>query len=312
MFSIDQCGLMLEPQLGLSMDGLLAAALQAEELGFGYFLRSDHLLPTDNRRGMDSPECWTSLGAVAASTKRIRFGPLVTPVGFRNPALLAKMACTLHSFSSGRLQLGLGAGWYEAEYAAHGYPFPPFRERRDQFKEALSVILALVREGRADFDGRYFSAHTDCFPRPAGKVHVVIGGKAKSMVRLAARLADEWNTLVTPIEACAESTAFLGGLAAGRKVELSEMGPYLLGRSRADLEASAKLQIKKLGQTVTPDELVRRLKTRGAPCGTAEEVVAAVERKLRAGVQKFYFQTLVPENASMTEQLADAIKGAFG
>lgn len=312
MFTIGECGLMLEPQLGMSMGQLLATAKQAEDLGFGYLFRSDHLLPTDNRRGIDSPECWTSLGAVSASTRRLRFGPLVTPVGFRNPALLAKMACTLHSSSGGRLQLGLGAGWYEAEYSAHGYRFPPFGVRKAQFEEALSVILPMLREGRVDFDGMHFSAHTDCLPRPAGPVHVIIGAKAKGIVRMAARLADEWNTLVTPVESALENASLLGSLSAGRKVGLSEMGPFLVGKNQSELDSHAKLQLSKLGQTGTPDELFKRLKARGAPCGTPEDLVSVIEKELEAGVQKFYFQALVPENTAMTELLADTLKDNFG
>jgi alkanesulfonate monooxygenase SsuD/methylene tetrahydromethanopterin reductase-like flavin-dependent oxidoreductase (luciferase family) len=303
---------MLEPQLGMSTGQLLATARQAEALGFGYLFRSDHLLSTDNRRGMDSPECWTSLGAVSASTSRIRFGPLVTPVGFRNPALLAKMACTLHSFSGGRLQLGLGAGWYEAEYSAYGYGFPSFGMRKAQFEEALSVVLPMIREGSVDFDGKHFSAHTDCFPRPSGPFHVIIGGRAKSIVRIAARLADEWNTLVCPPEDFSENASLLGSFAAGRKVVKSEMGPFMLGRSESEIDSNTKFQLSRLGQTGTPEELIKRMKSRGAACGTPDELVAAISRKLEAGVQRFYFQTLVPENTAMTELLADTLKDNFG
>ncbi|HYC11296.1 MAG TPA: LLM class flavin-dependent oxidoreductase [Nitrososphaerales archaeon] len=294
------------------MQLLLTTAREVEGMGFGYLLRSDHLLPTDNRRGIDSPECWTSLGAVAASTTRLSFGPLVTPVGFRNPALLAKMACTLHSFSGGRLQLGLGAGWYEAEYTAHGIGFPPFSVRKSQFREALSVILPLIRKGRVDFDGKHYSAHTDCLPRPAGPVHVVVGARTRSIVRVAARLADEWNTLVSPPEAVAQNASLLDSLAAGRRVELSEMGPFLIGRDQSELESNARLQVSKLGQDLTPDELIKRLRTRGAPCGAPEEVADALGKKLDAGVRKFYFQALVPENKAMTELLAHTLKDSFG
>ena len=311
MFSIQDCGLMLEPQLGMTMKQLVATAKQAEDLGFGYLLRSDHLLPTDNRRGLDSPECWTSLGAIASSTTRLKFGPLVTPVGFRNPALLARMACTLHSYSGGRLQLGLGAGWYEQEYAAHGFGFPSFSVRKAQFEEALSVILPLIREGRVDFDGKHYSAHTDCFPRPTGQFSVVIGGKTRSIMRVAARLADEWNTLVTTPESLAESASLVERFAAGRKVALSEMAPFMLGRSQSELESNARMQLSKLGQAGTPEELLKRFRARSAPCGTPEEFVDHIRRKLEAGVQKFYFQTLVPENAAMTELLADTLKGSF-
>ena len=147
---------MLEPQLGMQVGEILEWAEYAEKAGFGYILRSDHLMPTGGRTGEDSPspECWVTLGAVAASTKRVAFGPLVTPVGFRNPALLARMACTLHSFSEGRLVLGFGAGWFRDEYLANGYEFPPFRVRFEQLLEALKIVRPLTEGRRADFQGK--------------------------------------------------------------------------------------------------------------------------------------------------------------
>ncbi len=311
MKSIHDCGLMLEPQLGMSMDLLLETARLAEKLGFSYLFRSDHLLPTDGRRGLDSPECWTSLGAIAASTSSLKFGPLVTPVGFRNPALLAKMACTLHSFSGGRLQLALGMGWYEAEYKALGYDFPPFKVRRAQFNEALAVVVPMLREGKADFDGKHFRAHTDSYPRPVGKVHLIIGGRTKSAVKAAARSADEWNSLVSPPEFMSERKALLESLSGGRSVEVSEMGPFMVGKTQASLVASARKQLAKMGQQGTPEELLKRLIARGAACGTPDDFVATLQKKTDAGVGKFYFQTLVPENTEMIGILADLLRSGF-
>ena len=113
-------------------------------------------MPTGVLREEDrpSPESWVTLGAVAASTRRVAFGPLVTPVGFRNPALLARMACTLHSFSDGRLVLGFGAGWFRDEYLTNGYEFPPFRDRFEQLLEALKIVRPLTEGRRADFQGK--------------------------------------------------------------------------------------------------------------------------------------------------------------
>ena len=288
---------MLEPQHGMSVEQLVSTAKAAERLGFGYLFRSDHLLPTDGKRGIDSPECWTSLGAVAASTTSLKFGPMVTPIGFRNPALLARMACTLHSFSRGRLQLSVGAGWYEAEYQAHGYPFPPLKERLSQFREALTIVKAMVSEGRVDFDGKHFSAHTDCFPRPAGDVHLIIGGRTRTMARLAAREADEWNLLGTTPDVLQRLKPEHDAAKNGRKVVISEMGPYLIGRNESDLEASARTQVSKMGWDITPQDLLKRLKARNAPCGVPDAFVETVRGKMDAGISKFYFQTLVPENA---------------
>jgi alkanesulfonate monooxygenase SsuD/methylene tetrahydromethanopterin reductase-like flavin-dependent oxidoreductase (luciferase family) len=308
MLSIKDCGVMLEPQLGMSMNQLVETANLAEDLGFGYLFRSDHLLPTDDRRGLDSPECWTSLGVIAASTTTLKFGPMVTPVGFRNPALLAKMACTLHSYSQGRLQLSVGAGWYEAEYKAHGFPFPAFRERLAQFREALQIIMPLVRQGRVDFDGTYFSAHTDCLPRPHGDLHLIVGATSRPIVRLAGKHADEWNFHRLPTEKYQELRGLLLGSSGGRQVVISEMSPYMIGRNQSELEKSASLQISKLAMNISPKDLLSRLKERATPCGTVEVFVEQLRAKLDAGVQRIYFQTLVPENTAMLELLADTLK----
>ena len=300
---------MVEPQLGMSMDGLVGIANKAEALGFGYFFRSDHVLPTDERRGMDSPECWASLGILAASTSRIRFGPLVSPIGFRNPALLAKMACTIHSASHGRLQLGVGAGWYEAEYTAHGYPFPGFRVRIAQFAEALEIISAMVNQGKVDFDGNYFSAHTDCLPRPEGHMRMIIGGRTRAVVRLAARFADEWNTFRSSSADLAGLVAVLRENSGGRAVELTEMGPYLIAENQSRLEEYAALQASLLGQKASAAEVIARMKARGAPCGTVQDFVDQLRLKADAGFKRVYFQTLAPQNTAMIELLADTLKG---
>ncbi|HZW84388.1 MAG TPA: LLM class flavin-dependent oxidoreductase [Nitrososphaerales archaeon] len=308
MLTIADCGLMLEPQLGMTMSQLVESAKLAEDLGFGYVYRSDHLLPTDNRRGIDSPECWTSLGAISAATSRIKYGPMVTPIGFRNPALLAKMACTLHSYSEGRLQLAVGAGWYEPEYKAHGYPFPDYDGRVGQFSEALDVMIAMIRIGRADFDGRYFSAHTDCLPRPHGEVNLIIGAKSPGLVKMAAQRADEWNIFVAPQDDYLKLKEAFDGALGGRKVEVSETGPFMVGKSDADLESSARQQAKKVGQEISPQDLLKRVKRRNSPCGTVDSFTEQLRAKVDGGVQKYYFQTLVPENTAMLELLADVLK----
>ena len=299
---------MLEPQFGMTVGQLVETAVKAEELGFGYVFRSDHLLPTDDSRGKDSPECWTSLGAVAAATSSIGFGPMVTPLGFRNPALLARMACTLHSYSGGRLQLAVGAGWYEPEYRAHGYQFPEFRVRLKQFEEGLAVLLAMVRDGRVDFDGEYFSAHTDCLPRPAGLMHVIVGTRAKSLVTLAARQADEWNLFACPIEVYRERRKLLDRAAGNRKVVVSQMGPFMIGETKRELLDNAKRQLEKFGRSESPEAFVERMTRSGAPCGTPSEFTQRLGILVDEGIERFYFQTLVPENAAMTELLAHTLK----
>jgi len=300
---------MVEPQLGMSMEGLVDIAKRTEDLGFGYFFRSDHLFPTDTRRGLDSPECWTSLGVLAASTSRIRFGPLVSPIGFRNPALLAKMACAVHSASQGRLQLGVGAGWYEDEYRAHGFPFPDFRTRIAQFAEALQIITDMVNKGQVNFEGVHFSAHTDCLPRPAGHMHLIVGGRTRAVVRLAGRFADEWNTFRSSGADLAALKGILEESSGERSLDLTEMVPYLIAKDQAKLEEYAALQSSELGQGISAKEVIARMKGRGAPCGTVQEVVDQLRLKADSGFTRVYFQTLAPRNTEMVELLADALKG---
>lgn len=196
------------PTLGLnlpyvegSMDGrtprwadLLAMAREAESVGFDGLWISDHV-------GFGDPdgdwhgawESWTLLSALAASTRRVTIGPYVAAVPFRNPALLTKMAETLDEVSGGRLVLGLGAGWNEAEFSAFDFPWP---DRFDRFEDGLRIVTAMLRTGRADVTGRVTHARgARLEPRgPRGHgLPVMVGASGPRLLRLAAELADEWN-----------------------------------------------------------------------------------------------------------------------
>ncbi|HAX26067.1 MAG TPA: LLM class flavin-dependent oxidoreductase [Chloroflexi bacterium] len=174
---------------------ILAAAQVAEDIGFDSLWLVDHLLyqfgPDDPPRGIW--ECWTLLSALAATTTRAELGTLVTCTGFRNPALLAKMADTVDEISGGRVILGLGAGYYEHEYASFGYPYD---HRVSRFEEALHIIAPLLRDGRATFRGQYSFAE-DCELRPRGPrpkgLPIMIGTGGERMLRLTAEHADAWN-----------------------------------------------------------------------------------------------------------------------
>ena len=193
-------GLMLplgEPALmrdGGSWTHLRALAIAAEEHGLDSVWAADHLLYRDGSgETVGLEECWTILTAVAAVTSRVEIGPLVLATPFRNPALTAKMATTIDTVSAGRFVMGLGCGWHEPEFDAFGYPFD---HRVGRFEEALEIILPLLRTGRVDHHGRWYSAAdaeiTPPGPRPAGPP-ILIAGKGPRMLRLVARHADWWN-----------------------------------------------------------------------------------------------------------------------
>jgi probable F420-dependent oxidoreductase len=169
-------------------------ALAAEEAGFDSVWLYDHLLYRNEGEPTTGIwECWTTLSALAEATQRVELGSLVACSQFRNPAILAKMAATLDEVSGGRLIFGIGAGWNQPEFDAFGIPFD---HRVDRLKEALQVIVPLVREGKVDFQGRYYTAR-NCEisprgPRPNGPP-ILIGGWGPRVLRLAARYADFWN-----------------------------------------------------------------------------------------------------------------------
>jgi probable F420-dependent oxidoreductase len=186
---------------------IVAMAQQAEAVGFDSIWVNDHFFlhlgswpPSQSPATVEAEarqvgmwECTSMLSALAASTSRVELGTLVIGAGFRNPALLAKMADTIDEISGGRLILGVGAGYHEPEYRAFGYPTD---HRYSRFEEAIQIIHGLLRNGRIDFAGTYYSAR-ECElrprgPRPGGPP-IMIGGRGPKMLRLAARYADLWN-----------------------------------------------------------------------------------------------------------------------
>src|SRR5262245_26659909 len=174
----------------------LAMARTAEAMGFDSLWFVDHLLyregaTTEPPQGVR--ECWSILAALAAVTDRVELAPLVSCTGYRNPALLAKIADTVDEIAGGRLVLALGAGWHEPEYRAFGYPYD---HRYSRFAEALTIIHGLLRTGHVDFEGTWYSAR-DCELRPRGPrgntIPIMLGTQGRKMLRLTARYADQWN-----------------------------------------------------------------------------------------------------------------------
>jgi alkanesulfonate monooxygenase SsuD/methylene tetrahydromethanopterin reductase-like flavin-dependent oxidoreductase (luciferase family) len=233
----------------------------------------DHLLVTWQERTQGIWECWSLLATLAAVTSRVELGPLVSCTGFRNPALLAKMADTVDEISGGRLILGLGAGWSGPEDRAFGYPSD---HRVDRFAEALQIIVPLLRAGRVDFAGQYYQAR-DCElrprgPRPGGPP-ILIGAKGPRMLRLVASHADLWNAEgplrqpedFIPLRAAADAAC----VAVGRD-------PATLGRSAAVV---VNLQLPHVVGGPRPS-------ASGAPPepATPEEIAGLLRRYAREGL----------------------------
>jgi F420-dependent oxidoreductase-like protein len=193
-----QIGIMLEGQEGLNWERWIRISQQVEGLGLDSLWRSDHFFSVMARGERDSLECWTSLTELATRVRRIRFGPLVSPMTFRHPALLARMAAAVDGLSNGRLVLGVGAGWNEAEHAAYGITLPPMKERMDRLEEGIQVIKALWTGGPVSLSGEYYSlkdATLGPVPVQQPGPPLLIGGDGEQrLLRIVAQYADEWNS----------------------------------------------------------------------------------------------------------------------
>src|SRR5712692_1728334 len=189
-------GVLIEAEAGLTWDRWRPLLARVDALGFESLWVSDHFLSL-SARDHEGLEAWTALTVAAAETARVRLGPLVSPVTFRHPALLARMATALDHLSGGRLELGVGAGWNDAEHRAYGLPFPPAAQRLDMLEESIEVLLRLLGDGPAYFVGQHYRLEgADLQPKPVQRprIPLLIGGMGeRRTLPLVARYADEWN-----------------------------------------------------------------------------------------------------------------------
>ncbi|MBI3647172.1 MAG: TIGR03560 family F420-dependent LLM class oxidoreductase [Actinobacteria bacterium] len=215
--------LMIEGQEGVSWEHWLALADACERLGFEGLFRSDHYFSVQGACGRGSTDAWTLLAALAARTQRIRLGTLVSPVTFREPAVLAKAAATVDEISAGRAEIGMGAGWWEDEHTQHGFPFHDVNGRWERLEEQVQIVHRLLTEDRVSFQGKHYQLEGCEFlpkavqrPRPP----IVLGGVTVGprMQRLIGLYADEFNTYGgTPQEVSDRfARARTGVRAAGR------------------------------------------------------------------------------------------------
>ncbi|HUG16469.1 MAG TPA: LLM class flavin-dependent oxidoreductase [Thermomicrobiales bacterium] len=273
---------------------LLAMSRRAEEVGFDSIWFVDHLLSQQSAGPIIGVwECWSLLAAVAASTSRVEIGTLVACTAFRNPALVAKMADTVDEISNGRLVLGLGAGHFEREFGAFGFPFD---HRASRFEEALAIIAGLLRDGRIDVHGRFYSAR-DCELRPRGPralgPPLMVGTIGPRMLRLTARHADIWNVY---FDKTGNSPDALPALRA--RVDEACVAE---GRDPATLERSASVIIGMDGRTCMEGVPTRLF------AGNSSAIVDELLAYTRQGVTRLQVR-LEPNTVESIEQFAAVLR----
>ena len=311
--------LMIEGQEGVTWEQWLALAAACEEHGMEGLFRSDHYAPIGSPPGTGSLDAWATLSAIAAVTERIRLGTLVSPATFRHPSVLAKMAATADHVSGGRVELGMGAGWYPNDHFTYGFPFADTKIRLQLLAEELEIVHRSFNEESFSFAGEHYTLE-DCRaePKPAQRPHLplIVGGRGgpKSLA-LCARWADEYNTVFSGPDRCREVHQGLVGAfeRAGRdpaEARLSLMTGALIGEDRrALLRRAGALAAKRGGGD--PEAFLESLGPEWIS-GTVDEVVAKLRALQEAGVGRVMLQHLAHEDVEMVALIGGEVVPRVG
>lgn len=299
----------VEPQQGASYADQLAVAQAAESLGFAGFFRSDHYVAMSGD-GLPGPtDSWVTLGGIARETSSIRLGTLVTSATFRHPGPLAVSVAQVDEMSGGRVEFGIGAGWFEREHQAYAIPFPPLAERFARLTEQLEIISGLwtTPEGETfDYAGAHYAINdSPALPKPVQQPQppIIIGGMgAKRTPRLAATFADEFNVAFAPLDTIRTQFDRVGAAvqAVGRSVDaMTYSAAFVLCAGRDD--AAIRRRAAAIGRDL--DEL----RDNSPLVGTPGEIVDRLGPFAEIGVQRVYLQLLDMSDLEHLQLFADEV-----
>lgn len=304
-----------EPQQGASYDDLLRVATTAEAAGYDAFFRSDHFLAMGDTAGEPGPtDAWLTLAGLARETSRIRLGTLVNSATFRLPGPLAVAVAQVDQMSGGRVELGLGAGWFEAEHTAYGIPFPALRERFDRLAEQLEIVTGLwstLPGERFSFSGQHYTiADSPALPKPVQQPHppVIVGGHGKKRTpELAARFADEFNVGFSPPDVVAA------------QFERVDSACRDIGRDPSELVRSVALVIcvgrddaEVARRALTLGREVDELRANGLTGTPAEVVDRLGEWREKTGTTRVYLQLMDLADLDQVELVASQVAPQLG
>lgn len=300
-----------EPQQGASYDTLLSVAKATEELGFDAFFRSDHYLRMGAADGLPGPtDAWITLAGLARETKRIRLGTLMTAGTFRLPGVLAIQVAQVDQMSGGRIELGLGAGWFEEEHKAYGIPFPA--ERLARLEEQLEIITGLwgtAPGATFDYAGVHYQVeNSPALPKPAqDRIPVLIGGHgAKRTPRLAARYADEFNM---PFASIADSERQFGRVRAAAEEAGRKPGDLVCSNALVVCVGKDDAEVARRAAAIGRD--VAELKANGL-AGSPAEVVDRIGAYEAVGSSRLYLQVLDLGDLDHLELISSRVQSQLG
>jgi F420-dependent oxidoreductase-like protein len=313
---MDVC-LMIEGQEGVTWDEWVGLARACEAHGFEGLFRSDHYLSFTHPRERGALDAWATVNALAAVTERIRLGTMVSPVTFRHPAELAKTAVTADHVSNGRVELGMGAGWFEREHEAFGFPFPSTRERVDLLEEQVEIVHRLWGSDGpvVDFEGRHYRLEAcPALPAPVQEPHLplIIGGDAgPRSAALAARWADEYDVVYVDPAGAAEAVRRVSEAceAIGRDpatVRRSMLIKAIVGADEAEVRERAAALMAWEGEGGDADAFLEDLRANHL-AGTPEQVLERLAVFTAAGIQRVLMHQLVHTDLGSVETIGREI-----
>ena len=304
----------VEPQQGARYADQLAVAQTAESAGYSAFFRSDHYVAMSGD-GLPGPtDSWVTLAGLARETSTIRLGTMVTSATFRHPGPLAISVAQVDEMSAGRVEFGIGAGWFEAEHKAYAIPFPPLGERFDRLTEQLEIITGLwtTDAGQTfDYSGAHYSvADSPALPKPVQSPHppiIIGGGGAKRTPALAARFAAEFNIPFVPLDTLTTQYARVAAAveAAGRERDsLVYSAAFVVCAGRDDAEIARRADA--IGREV------EELRSNSPAVGTPDEIVDKLGPFVEAGVERVYLQLLDMSDLDQVQFFAESVVPQFG
>ncbi|SDN59081.1 alkanesulfonate monooxygenase [Allokutzneria albata] len=303
-----------EPQQGATYDDLLRVARCAEDAGYGAFFRSDHYLKMGGVTGLPGPtDAWITLAGLARETSRIRLGTLMTAGTFRHPGPLAISVAQVDHMSGGRVEFGIGSGWFAEEHTAYGIPFPDVRERFDRYAEQLAVITGLWQTSEGEtfsYRGEHYQlTDSPALPKPAQRPHppVLIGGLgAKRTPKLAARYADEFNVPFADMDTAVAQFERVAAACAEKGRD-----PRSVVRSAALVACVAKDEARLAERAAAIGREVEELRRNGLAGSPTEVVDKLGQWRDKTGITRVYFQLMDLDDLDQVELIAAEVFPQF-
>jgi alkanesulfonate monooxygenase SsuD/methylene tetrahydromethanopterin reductase-like flavin-dependent oxidoreductase (luciferase family) len=306
--------LMIEGQESVSWEDWLALAKACQDSPIEALFRSDHYGSVMGKSDRGALDAWATIAGLAAITTDLRLGTLVSPATFRHPSVLAKNAVTAdHISGGGRIELGMGTGWLEAEHSAYGFPFPPLGERFELLEEQIEIVRRQWDEDGLDFRGKHYELHGDALPKPLSVPNLIIGGRARPRsLRLAARWADEYNLVMMTAEECAEAVPKIKRAweEAGRpQPVISLMTSCIIGSDEVDVLERAHATAEIRGDDATDPEAYLEAERPNSLVGTVAQIREQLGSMEAIGVERVMLQYLTHRDLDGVDYIAELAEG---